>query len=208
MRSSERDAMIADRAAALGLMVAFATMVFVGGGVSLCPLRVCVVGTAPGLFSGRYCASWSWLPLRPQTIRRVVFAHALLVPLLVQEGCVVCGRTFRALSATAREVMPSSTPGRSHVTGAEGWLIVAALGLALVCWAGWTLCMAVGDRVRGTLAAVGIGLSLVGIGLTAWLDVTQDLSSKSFAAEVVLLGVAAVFAALPLANLRRPRRVP
>lgn len=204
-RSWARDELTAGLAATLGGVVALVTTVLVVAGGTLHPLLLPLVSFR-GLFSGSYCASWSWLPVRPQTIRRVVYAHALLVPLLVERGCGASIRAVNALSGTVREM--ASSPARpSHAPETSAWLDWMPWVLGLACWAGWALCLAVGDRLRGALAAVGIGLSLGCIGLTAWIDVAERDSAGRFVVAALLLGGAALLAALPLVHLSRARRV-
>jgi hypothetical protein len=147
---------------------------------SLFPLRIPLVNGVHELFVGRYCASWSCLPVRREAVRRLVYANALLMPLLVATGLVL----FRRL-----------------VVGSPAWLpkgqALFSSGLAVACWAGWALCVAVGDRVRGILAGTG---AVVGL----WLLLTTGGWSPLESLLVVATGL---FAVLPLAHLRRPRRV-
>jgi hypothetical protein len=169
------------------LSTLFATWLAVAAG-TLFPLRLPLVTNTQELFVGRYCASWASLPVRPEVIRRLVYVHALLAPLLLATGFVLSKALVRACT------------GRAHELPSLEWLpagrSVLAWGFVAACWAGLALCVAVGDRVRGILAAIGVCLSLY------WLS---DENRRLVLALSV--GVAGLLAALPLVHLRRPRRL-
>ena len=155
---------------------------------TLLPLRLPLFTNTQELFVGRYCASWAALPVRPEAVRRLVHTQAFVAPLLGCAGFVVGkGLVWACI-------------GRAHELGTLAWLpdgrTVLGWSFAAACWASLALCVAVGDRVRAILAAIGVGLSLY------WLsDENRRLALALF------VGVAGLLAALPLVHLRRLRRL-
>ena len=152
---------------------------------TLFPLGLPLLISPQELFAGRYRAAWSCLPVRPEAVRRIVFVHAFTVLLLLGTSALL-----------ARALVWAST-GRAHALLTLAWLpgrhATATWAFLATCWAGLALCIAVGDRARGILAMVGIGLSLW------WGD-----GGERGATAALLIG--SLFAALPLVHLRRARR--
>jgi len=142
------------------------------------------------LFASRYCASWSWLPVRPERVRRVVYAHGLAVGggLATAAGLILAHVGLLA-------------PG-SWFWGVAGLGLLAGV-MPVLSLAGAILAAAVEDRVRSMAAGTGT--------LLAWLALLLFLVSKGGGPllDVVcfLIAAAGVSALLPLVHLRRQRHV-
>jgi hypothetical protein len=164
---------------------------------TLFPLGLPLLSSPQELFAGRYCGSWSCLPMRPEVVRRLVYVQALLAPLLLATGFIV-----------AKALVWACT-GRAHELRSLAWLPAGqsalAWGFVAACWAGLALCVAVGDRVRGILAVVGVWLSLYATWVCVGLYWLSDENRRL--ALALFVGVAGLLAVLPLVHLRRPRRL-
>ncbi len=161
------------------------------------PLGFSLLGSPPRFFASRYCASWSWLPVRADAVRRVVYAHGLVI----SSGVVLSVGLVLALDR-------DGLLGPPHGPWATGDVLMAC-GVTVLAWAGATLSAAVGDRARSILCSAGMALlwsgglivGSFGQALFGWNHGEGWLALRALAAA------AGVAAALPLVHLWRPRRV-
>jgi hypothetical protein len=166
---------------ALLLVVAFAVV----APICVAPLGISI--THGDVFSGRYARAWAPLPLRPESVRRTVYVHALLTTTLVW------------LLFLAHSLVVASLGLRGW-----GWPWTLPLGLVIPCAAGFLLCGAVGDRRRGFLSAATLAtflpvhlVTLTGV----WKDILGLSSGKLDLG--VLLALALLGGVPPLVHLRR-----
>jgi hypothetical protein len=117
------------------------------GIASLHPMGIHILKTdrlagSGGLMSGAFCAAWAALPVRRESVSRAVYFHVLLL-------------------GAAWLLFITSFSLLAHLVVSNGlsWLLFyPPLVLALPALAGFLTCMAVGDRLRGTIALAALFL--------------------------------------------------
>ena len=148
-------------------------------------LALIPAGTRPGaLFSGAFLGSWRSLPVRRDTVVRVVYAQGLLGAGLA--WLVLCAQVA--------------------LLGARFGPLLYALPVVFLV-AGLVVCEAVGDRKRGLTAIAALLGYQFGVPLAyALVTFLLGVSSDSSRASAVACAVALVGILPPLIHLRRPQR--
>ncbi len=153
-----------------------------------------------GARMGDFMRAWSVLPVRPESVLRIVYLHGLVVAGGLWLGFVI--------AVMARAWIRLGRPGLLTADGDNLAVIVIPFAAAVPCLAGLLVAAAVGDRTRSIISGVSFLLVFYGsLPLFAVLESTfgRESSLPLLIDGGFLVGLALLAGMLPLIHLRRTK---